>query len=104
MRSFHDENGAAWTADAMEEDTPRHHGRWYLVFRDETGGAVHPMPEVRWQNRRTAVRTIAAMSEFELRRRLLNVRGRLPRDVAAVREHGADAGRRAEVLKGAAHA
>jgi hypothetical protein len=104
MRSFHDDAGAAWTADAAEEDTPRHHGRWILVFRDGSGQAVHPMPEVRWQNRRTALRTIAAMSEFELRRRLLNVRGRLPRDAEAVREQGADAGRRAEVLRGAAHA
>jgi hypothetical protein len=103
MRTFQDESGRTWTADAREEDTPRHHGRWYLVFRaaDE---AEYAHPEVRWQNRPTALRTINSMSEFELRRRLLNVLGRGARELHAVREAGADAGRRAEVLRGAYHA
>ncbi len=77
MRSFHDEAGRAWLADALEESTPRHHGRWYLVFRPEAGdGPVLPMPEVRWQTRETAARTVQTMSETELRRRLRVVRGR----------------------------
>lgn len=76
MRSFSDEAGAAWLASAREEDTPRHHGRWYLVFQAEGSDAVLPMPEVRWQTRATAQRTLQAMSRFELLRRLHIVLGR----------------------------
>lgn len=104
MRSFTDEAGRIWIADVREEDSPRHHTRFYLVFRDEAGSAEYPMQEARWQNRRTAARTIATMSEFELRRRLLNAVGRTDPDLAALRERGADAGRRAETLRGAHHA
>ncbi|HEX6135009.1 MAG TPA: hypothetical protein VFZ24_13665 [Longimicrobiales bacterium] len=82
MRSFTDESGSPWVASAREEDTPRHHGRWYLVF-EAPDGAVLPMPEVRWQTRSTAERTLLTMSIFELRRRLHIVLER------ALREHGA---------------
>ena len=71
MREFTDEQGAVWSAFAAEEDTPRHHGRWYLVFHPV--GAEVPLlaaPEVRWQSRASAERTLATMSLFELRRRL----------------------------------
>jgi len=71
MREFTDEQGAVWSAFAAEEDTPRHHGRWYLVLRPV--GADVPLlaaPEVRWQSRASAERTLATMSLFELRRRL----------------------------------
>ena len=79
MRSFYDEAGRAWLADALEESTPRHHGRWHLVFRPEDGdGPVLPMHEVRWQTRETGARTVATMSEVELRRRLATVRARQP--------------------------
>lgn len=79
MRSFHDAAGREWLAGALEEDTPRHHGRWYLVFRPAAGdGPVLPMPEVRWQTRETAERTVRTMSETELRRRLGVVRARRP--------------------------
>lgn len=79
MRSFHDAAGREWLADALEEATPRHHGRWYLVFRPAAGdGPVLPMPEVRWQTRETAARTVKTMSETELRRRLAVVRARRP--------------------------
>jgi hypothetical protein len=71
MKPFADETGAAWVASAREENTPRHHGRWYLVFhRAGQDEAVLAMPEVRWQTRATAQRTLLTMSEFELRRRL----------------------------------
>lgn len=69
MKSFSDESGAVWTASAREENTPRHHGRWYLVF-EGADGSVLPMQEVRWQTRATAERTLLAMSDFELRRRI----------------------------------
>lgn len=79
MRTFMREDGSAWVATAREEATPRHHGRWYLVFHpagDEA--ATLPMPEVRWQTFQTADRTLAAMSLFELRRRLETVQARAP--------------------------
>lgn len=71
MRTFADATGAPWVADAREEQTPRHHGRWYLVFHPPGDPEpLFPMPEVRWQTHPTAVRTLRTMSEFELRRRL----------------------------------
>jgi hypothetical protein len=83
MKPFTDEGGAAWVAGAREEQTPRHHGRWFLVFHPEAAGDVESggdgilaMPEVRWQTRATAERTLRSMSDFELRRRLHIVRER----------------------------
>ena len=71
MKTFLDGHGTAWVATAQEEDTPRHHGRWYLVFHLESDvGRRLPMPEVRWQTRDSAERTLRTMSEFELRRRI----------------------------------
>jgi hypothetical protein len=77
MREFTDETGRAWVATAHEENTPRHHGRWYLVFhpRDEQETLL-AMPEVRWQTRATAERTLSTMSLFELCRRLNVMRAR----------------------------
>lgn len=77
MRKFVDAQGNAWVATAVEEDTPRHHGRWYLIFHPEADDTrVLPVPEVRWQNRPTAERTLRTMSLFELRRRLQGLLGR----------------------------
>ena len=71
MKRFTDEKGGAWIATALEEDTPRHHGRWYMVLRPEGGSEAELMlPEVRWQSLHSAERTLATMSDFELRRRL----------------------------------
>jgi hypothetical protein len=81
MRNFTDDGGAEWTAAAQEEDTPRHHGRWYLVFhRAESDQVLLPMPEVRWQTSASARRTLRTMSAFELRRRLaaVQIRANLP--------------------------
>lgn len=77
MREFTDERHMRWIATATEEDTPRHHGRWYLVFHPaDTGTPRLPSPEVRWQTLASAERTIATMSVFELRRRLLSLERR----------------------------
>lgn len=71
MRTFQSETGDRWVAGAREEDTPRHHGRWYMILHPESQpDTVLPLPEVRWQTRATAERTLATMSLFELRRRL----------------------------------
>lgn len=71
MRTFTDASGRTWTAATLEENTPRHHGRWYLVFHAENEpDQLLAMPEVRWQTRASAERTLRTMSVFELRRRL----------------------------------
>lgn len=71
MKRFTDEHGQAWVATALEEDTPRHHGRWYLVLHPADGSGPELMlPEVRWQSRHSAERTLQTMSDFELLRRL----------------------------------
>jgi hypothetical protein len=86
MKQFEDGTGGIWIASAREEQTPRHHGRWFLVMHpagDED--ALLTMPEVRWQTRATAERTLRSMSPFELQRRLHILRER------ALLEHGASA-------------
>jgi hypothetical protein len=88
MKSFTDQQAETWVASAREERTPRHHGRWYLIFHPEGQDApVLPMPEVRWQNRETAERTIRTMSAGELRRRLniVKLRAGLPSRIPAGR-------------------
>jgi hypothetical protein len=71
MKRFDDTEGREWVATAREEDIPRHHGRWYLVLHPADGPEHElALPEVRWKNRHTAQRTLATMSDFELRRRL----------------------------------
>jgi hypothetical protein len=96
MKQFSDDAGTVWVAGAREEDTPRHHGRWYLIFhRSDDESATLSMPEVRWQTRATAERTLKTMSDFELRRRLHIVLER------ALREHGPspDAGEAARMQR-----
>lgn len=71
MKQFTAEDGREWVATAREEDTPRHHGRWYLVLHPADADEPRlALPEVRWKNRHTAERTLATMSDFELKRRL----------------------------------
>ncbi len=77
MRDFTDEQGGVWTATAMEEDTPRHHGRWVLFFHPVNAETPRlPAPEVRWQSPEEAQRTLDTMSLFELRRKLNGVQRR----------------------------
>jgi len=85
MQEFTDDSGAAWIATAREEQTPRHHTRWFLVFHpvgDER--RVYPLGEVRWQTAATASRTLRTMSTFELRRRLKTALRRAGRRAALV--------------------
>jgi hypothetical protein len=90
MKQFTDEAGVAWIASAREERTPRHHQRWYLVFHPAADeAALLVMPEVRWQTRATAERTLRTMSEFELRRRLHTVRERALQENGASPDDGA---------------
>lgn len=71
MQTFQDETGREWVASAREEQTPRHHTRWYLVFHPAgREDRAFGMREVRWQTEETAYRTVRSMSVFELRKRL----------------------------------
>ena len=78
MRDFTDEQGRGWTADVVEEDGTDYKGRLYLVIRPAEGeeSEAIALPEVRWNSRATAERTIGTMSVVELRRRLRVARGR----------------------------
>lgn len=79
MRSFIDESGREWVATALEEATPRHHGRWHLALHPANEPErVLTLREVRWQTRATAERTLRTMSEVELRRRLRIALDRAP--------------------------
>ena len=95
MRTFADGAGRGWVASAREEDTPRHHGRWYLVFHPE-GDDERPLAmfDVRWQTEATAARTLRSMSDFELRRRLRIMQGRAAAGPAPVAATGGSAGTR----------
>lgn len=94
MREFTDANGDAWVATALEEDTPRHHGRWFLVFHPAGDSErVLQMPEVRWQTLQTAERTLRAMGTFELRRRIHLLLERELVEPGASPESGAQQGR-----------
>lgn len=71
MKTFTAEDGREWVATSHEEDTPRHHGRWYLVLHPaDTPDRTLAVPEIRWKSRHTAERTIRSMSDFELQRRV----------------------------------
>lgn len=76
MKQFTDDDGSLWVATIDSEDTPRHHGRYYLVFQREDGSGRLPMPEVRWGTAASGERILKTMSDFELKRRLNVVRTR----------------------------
>lgn len=78
MRDFTDREGRAWTATAREEPGMDYKGRFYLVFRAGDGDSAEELPlkDVRWNNERTARRTLETMSVVELHRRLRIALGR----------------------------
>jgi len=81
MKEFTDAQGGRWLASAREDSAKGvdYKGRVYLVIEpaDASRGGVLELPEVRWNNERTAARTIASMSTFELRRRLRSALARV---------------------------
>ena len=78
MRDFLDENGRSWTATVAESRGVDYKGRWHLVMRPADGEGEVELDDIRWNNERTAARTLATMSVVELRRRLRSARGRSP--------------------------
>jgi hypothetical protein len=80
MKEFQDAEGRRWRASAREEPSVDYKGRYFLVLEpldsDGDQGGLLELREVRWNSERTAARTIATMSPFELRRRLRSARSR----------------------------
>ena len=75
MREFSAGDGTQWTAAVHEASGPDYKGRFSFVLSDETGGE-YALVDVRWNNARTAQKTLDTMSETELRRRLRSATGR----------------------------
>ena len=76
MREFVDGSGASWVASVRERPGPDYKGRYYLFLEQENGKEGVALVDVRWNGERTAQRTLATMSEVELRRRLRSALGR----------------------------
>jgi hypothetical protein len=76
MREFTDADGGAWTATVRERTGPDYKGRYYFSLEPKGGGDGVALLDVRWNSERTARRTLATMSEVELRRRLRSALGR----------------------------
>ena len=81
MREFRDREGNPWVASVVREEGGDYKGRFYMALEGAAGGGGPPvsLTDVRWNSRRTAERTLATMSEVELRRRLRSARGRASR-------------------------
>lgn len=85
MRQFRDHEGNAWVASVAREEGGDYKGRFYLALKSAAGGDSPPvfLTDVRWNSQRTAERTLATMSEVELRRRLRSALGRGNRAIRA---------------------
>ena len=78
MRRFRDHEGNAWVATVAREEGGDYKGRFYFVV---DGEGEHEdrrvsLTDGHWNPSRTAQRTLATMSEVELRRRLRSALGR----------------------------
>jgi hypothetical protein len=78
MRTFPDESGSTWHASVRERQGTDYKGRFYFVVwaEGDTEANALTLPEIRWNTRETAERTLQTMSDLELRRRLRSARGR----------------------------
>lgn len=76
MRDFTDEDGVRWTATVAERADEDYKGRYHLVMTPADDREAVELVDVRWNNERTARRTLETMSVVELRRRLRSARGR----------------------------
>ncbi|MDE2762454.1 MAG: hypothetical protein OXQ94_18750 [Gemmatimonadota bacterium] len=72
-------------ASVAREEGGDYKGRFYLVLKRAAGGDGPPvfLTDVRWNSRRTAQRTLATMSDIELRRRMRSALGRAARPALA---------------------
>ena len=78
MREFQDESGIIWVASVEERPGGDYKGRFgfRIATKGGTGAGDLSLTEVRWNSPKTAERTLATMSEGELRRRLKIALGR----------------------------
>lgn len=83
MRQFHDHEGKSWVATVAREESGDYKGRFYLILERPAGGDGPQicLTDVRWNSPRTAERTLATMSQVELRRRLRSALGRASRPI-----------------------
>ena len=77
MRLFSDSDGDAWVATVHSDEGLDFKGRHHLYFHpaDAEERGVELL-DVRWNSTGTAERTLATMSDVELRRRLRSALGR----------------------------
>ena len=83
MREFKDHEGRTWVAVVAGGGSGDYKGRYHFSARPADASTVDPSEEValkdvRWNSRLAAERTLAGMSEVELRRRLRSAVGRAP--------------------------
>ncbi len=76
VREFADSSGEPWIAKVGEEPGGDYKGRFFLVMEAAGGGESVSLTDVRWNSPKTAHRTLATMSDVELRRRLRSALGR----------------------------
>jgi hypothetical protein len=77
MRRFLDSDGRAWVAAVRSEAGLDFKGRHHLYFHPEDAeDNGFELLDVRWNSQGTAERTLATMSDVELRRRLRSALGR----------------------------
>ena len=73
-----DQSGHSWIATAKKESTMDYKGRYYMYLHEENGSDAegHALLDIRWNGEEVARRTLQAMSDVELRRRLRSAKGR----------------------------
>ncbi len=78
MREFTDAAGRVWVGTVRERPGPDYKGRYYLYLWSREKGEEEgvALVDVRWNSLETAERTLATMSDVELRRRLRSAVGR----------------------------
>ena len=77
MREFTDLEARTWEALVKEEPGANYKGRFFMVMRaTDAPDREYALEDIRWNNERTAHRTLETMSEVELRRRLRSAVGR----------------------------
>jgi len=78
MREFQDDKGATWVASVEEKGGADYKGRYGFLIKPkaENGVGEHSLEDICWNSAKTAERTLATMSEAELRRRLSVALGR----------------------------
>jgi hypothetical protein len=76
VRDFSDFDGTTWTALVVGSEGADAQKGYYLVLTSEDGRERVVLDKVRWVTERMAWRTLEALSDVDLRRRLRETRGR----------------------------